>query len=152
MRTAFAIVSLVALVALSLSTPVQSAATAFAAPPLASSGRTSSLSSSSSGLLAGIPAKADADASSGPTSRASGGALTSLHMGKQAAFGPFTPLVIGARSVVGEKKFNQIRGKGITLHSQVITEFCSYAGVPRELRQGLIRLAKANGNTLGFLS
>jgi hypothetical protein len=35
---------------------------------------------------------------------------------------------------------------------QVITEFCMYAGVTRELRQGLIRLAKTNGNTLGFLS
>jgi len=151
MRTAVAIASLVALVALSLAAPVQSAATAFAAPPLASSGRISPLSASSSSLLAGAPAKADAAASSGPSSR-SGGALTSLHMGKQAAFGPFSPVVIGARSVVGEKKFNQIRGKGITLHSQVITEFCSYAGVPRELRQGLIRLAKANGNTLGFLS
>ncbi len=35
---------------------------------------------------------------------------------------------------------------------QVITEFGNYAGVPREMRQGLIRLAKTNGNTLGFLS
>uniref|UniRef100_A0A6U5CCX5 Uncharacterized protein n=1 Tax=Hemiselmis andersenii TaxID=464988 RepID=A0A6U5CCX5_HEMAN len=152
MRTAFTIASLVALVALCLSTPVQSATTAFTAPPLASSGRIFPLSSSSSSLVAGTPAKADTEASSNPSARSSGGALTSLHMGKQAAFGPFTPIVIGARSVVGEKKFNQIRGKGITLHSQVITEFCSYAGVPRELRQGLIRLAKANGNTLGFLS
>ncbi|EKX52924.1 hypothetical protein GUITHDRAFT_161110 [Guillardia theta CCMP2712] len=73
-------------------------------------------------------------------------------MGKQAAFGPFSPIVILARSVVGEKQFNQIRGKGITLHSQVITEFCNYAGVPKDKRQGLIRLAKTNGNTLGFLS
>ena len=32
-------------------------------------------------------------------------------MGKQAAFGPFTPIVVLARSVVGEKQFNQIRGK-----------------------------------------
>ena len=36
--------------------------------------------------------------------------------------------------------------------SQVITEFGNYAGVPREMRQSLIRLAKTNGNTLGFLS
>lgn len=75
-----------------------------------------------------------------------------LHMGKQAAFGPFTPVVVAARSVLGEKRFNQIRGKGITLHSQVITEFSNYAGVPRDMRQALIRLAKTNGNTLGFLS
>jgi hypothetical protein len=40
-------------------------------------------------------------------------------MGKMAANGPFTPVVIAMRAVVGEKKFNQIRGKGITLHSQV---------------------------------
>merc|ERR1711966_77992 len=73
-------------------------------------------------------------------------------MGKQAAFGPFTPIVVATRQVVGEKRFNQIRGKGITLHSQVITEFCMYAGVPKSMRQGLIRLAKTNGNTLGFLS
>jgi hypothetical protein len=32
-------------------------------------------------------------------------------MGKQAAFGPFTPVVVAARSVLGEKRFNQIRGK-----------------------------------------
>ena len=50
--------------------------------------------------------------------------------GKVSAVGPFTPIVIATRSIVGEKKFNQIRGKGITLHSQVISEFCSYAGVP----------------------
>jgi hypothetical protein len=45
-----------------------------------------------------------------------------LNMGKMAANGPFTPIVIAMRSVVGEKKFNQIRGKGITLHSQVQRE------------------------------
>mmetsp|Transcript_4866 Transcript_4866/g.17670 ORF Transcript_4866/g.17670 Transcript_4866/m.17670 type:complete len:94 (-) Transcript_4866:138-419(-) len=73
-------------------------------------------------------------------------------MGKQSAFGPFTPLVVATRAVVGEKQFNQIRGKAITLHSQVITEFCSYTGTTREIRQGLIKLAKNNGNTLGFLS
>jgi len=75
-----------------------------------------------------------------------------LNMGKVSANGPFTPAVIALRSVVGDKKFNQIRGKGITLHSQVIGEFCMYSGVPNEKKQGLIRLAKANGNTLGFLS
>ena len=79
------------------------------------------------------------------------GALA-LNMGKVSANGPFTPLVVALRSVVGEKKFNQIRGKGITLHSQVIGEFCMYSGVPTDKKQGLIRLAKANGNTLGFLS
>merc|ERR1712216_577746 len=75
-----------------------------------------------------------------------------LNMGKVSAVGPFTPIVIATRSIVGEKSFNQLRGKGITLHSQVIGEFCAYAGVPTPKKQGLIRLAKANGNTLGFLS
>ena len=40
-------------------------------------------------------------------------------MGKVSAVGPFTPIVIATRSIVGEKSFNQLRGKGITLHSQV---------------------------------
>ena len=56
------------------------------------------------------------------------GALA-LNMGKVSANGPFTPLVIALRSVVGEKKFNQIRGKGITLHSQVCT-FCHACSSP----------------------
>ncbi|MGB1595816.1 MAG: hypothetical protein ACPIOQ_23850 [Promethearchaeia archaeon] len=42
-----------------------------------------------------------------------------LNMGKVSAVGPFTPIVIATRSIVGEKSFNQLRGKGITLHSQV---------------------------------
>jgi hypothetical protein len=32
-------------------------------------------------------------------------------MGKQAANGPFTPAVVAVRAVVGEKQFNQLRGK-----------------------------------------
>ena len=40
-------------------------------------------------------------------------------MGKVSAVGPFTPIVIATRSIVGEKSFNQLRGKGIPLHSQV---------------------------------
>jgi len=75
-----------------------------------------------------------------------------LKMGKVSAVGPFTPVVVATRAVVGDKRFNQIRGKAITYHSQVITEFSNYAGVTREMRQGLIKLAKANGNILGFLS
>mmetsp|Transcript_42925 Transcript_42925/g.83950 ORF Transcript_42925/g.83950 Transcript_42925/m.83950 type:complete len:152 (-) Transcript_42925:363-818(-) len=151
MRTTTALISVVALILAAAASSVESASAAFAAPPLAPTGRMSSISSSGSSLLGGAPAQADRQGASA-SDRATAGGLTSLHMGKQAAFGPFTPVVIGARSVVGEKRFNQIRGKGITLHSQVITEFCVYAGVPRELRQGLIRLAKKNGNTLGFLS
>eukprot|EP00182_Erythrolobus_australicus_P001907 CAMPEP_0185832080 /NCGR_PEP_ID=MMETSP1353-20130828/1878_1 /TAXON_ID=1077150 /ORGANISM="Erythrolobus australicus, Strain CCMP3124" /LENGTH=122 /DNA_ID=CAMNT_0028530219 /DNA_START=1 /DNA_END=369 /DNA_ORIENTATION=- len=73
-------------------------------------------------------------------------------MGKQAAFGPFSPIVIAARLVIGEKRFNKLRGKGISLHSQAITNFCDYVGAGGKTKQGIIRLAKTNGNTLGFLS
>eukprot|EP00475_Leptophrys_vorax_P017700 TRINITY_DN24304_c0_g1_i1.p2 TRINITY_DN24304_c0_g1~~TRINITY_DN24304_c0_g1_i1.p2 ORF type:complete len:122 (+),score=5.97 TRINITY_DN24304_c0_g1_i1:388-753(+) len=66
--------------------------------------------------------------------------------------GVFAPVVIVAKSVVGEKQFNQIRGKAIALHSQVIGEFCSKTGVNGKQRQGLIRLAKQNGAKLGFLA
>ena len=34
-----------------------------------------------------------------------------MMMGKQAAAGPFTPAVVLLRGAVGEKQFNQIRGK-----------------------------------------
>lgn len=50
-------------------------------------------------------------AAPGGLSRSSRVALTGLRMGKQAAFGPFTPVVVAARNVIGEKRFNQIRGK-----------------------------------------
>ena len=39
-------------------------------------------------------------------------------MGNKSGSGPFTPLVIIARNVLGKKDFNQFRGKAISLHSQ----------------------------------
>lgn len=33
--------------------------------------------------------------------------------------GVFAPIVVLARNVIGKKRFNQIRGKAIALHSQV---------------------------------
>ncbi|KAJ6821477.1 protein PROTON GRADIENT REGULATION 5, chloroplastic-like [Iris pallida] len=66
--------------------------------------------------------------------------------------GLFAPLVVVARNVVGKKRFNQLRGKAIALHSQVITEFCKAVGADGKQRQGLIRLAKLNGERLGFLA
>lgn len=39
-------------------------------------------------------------------------------MGNKATGGPFAPLVVVVRSVVGEKDFNKLRGKAISLHSQ----------------------------------
>ncbi|KAL3507572.1 hypothetical protein ACH5RR_032954 [Cinchona calisaya] len=66
--------------------------------------------------------------------------------------GLFAPLVVVARSIIGKKRFNQLRGKAISLHSQVINEFCKIIGADSKQRQGLIRLAKKNGEKLGFLA
>ena len=66
--------------------------------------------------------------------------------------GLFAPLVVITRNIVGKKRFNQLRGKAIALHSQVITEFCKSIGADSKQRQGLIRLAKKNGERLGFLA
>nr|XP_010940718.1 protein PROTON GRADIENT REGULATION 5, chloroplastic [Elaeis guineensis] len=66
--------------------------------------------------------------------------------------GLFAPLVVLTRNIIGRKRFNQLRGKAIALHSQVITEFCKTIGADNKQRQGLIRLAKKNGEKLGFLA
>ncbi|KAK7393654.1 hypothetical protein VNO78_22215 [Psophocarpus tetragonolobus] len=66
--------------------------------------------------------------------------------------GIFAPLVVITRNIIGKKRFNQLRGKAIALHSQVITEFCKSIGADGKQRQGLIRLAKKNGEWLGFLA
>ncbi|KAF8370076.1 hypothetical protein HHK36_031891 [Tetracentron sinense] len=66
--------------------------------------------------------------------------------------GLFAPVVVVTRNIVGKKRFNQLRGKAIALHSQVITEFCKSIGADGKQRQGLIRLAKKNGERLGFLA
>ncbi|XP_006660403.1 protein PROTON GRADIENT REGULATION 5, chloroplastic [Oryza brachyantha] len=66
--------------------------------------------------------------------------------------GIFAPAVVVVRNIIGRKRFNQLRGKAIALHSQVITEFCKTIGADAKQRQGLIRLAKKNGEKLGFLA
>ncbi|KAH7522026.1 protein PROTON GRADIENT REGULATION 5, chloroplastic [Ziziphus jujuba] len=66
--------------------------------------------------------------------------------------GIFAPIVVVTRQIIGKKRFNQLRGKAIALHSQVITEFCKSIGADPKQRQGLIRLAKKNGERLGFLA
>lgn len=73
-------------------------------------------------------------------------------MGKTAQDGIFTPVVVVVRNQLGVKEFNQLRGKGISLHSQVIKEFGKTIGAEQKQVQGLIRLAKKNGEKLGFLS
>ena len=64
----------------------------------------------------------------------------------------FAPIVITLRNQIGQKEFNQLRGKVIGLHCKVITRFCNAVGVDSRTRQDLIRLAKSNGKTLGFLA
>lgn len=39
-------------------------------------------------------------------------------MGNKGAGGPFAPLVVQARNIIGKKEFNKLRGKAISLHSQ----------------------------------
>lgn len=72
--------------------------------------------------------------------------------GNPGSGGPFAPLVIVTRNIMGTKEFNQFRGKMISLHSQVIKDFCKQLGADTKQVQGLIRLAKKNGEKLGFLA
>ena len=68
-----------------------------------------------------------------------------------AKFGIFSPAVIAGRVVLGDKRLEKLRGKGISYHSQAITEFCKFVGAPMKMKGNLIRKAKTNGDTLGFL-
>ena len=45
-------------------------------------------------------------------------------MGNKSGKGPFTPVVIVVRNVMGKKEFNQFRGKAISLHSQGALPTC----------------------------
>lgn len=65
--------------------------------------------------------------------------------------GLFSPVVKFATGVVGQKKFNSIRGKAISIHSEIIGDFCKYIGADNKVRQGLIRIAKKNGSKLGLI-
>ena len=73
-----------------------------------------------------------------------------LFMGSQAKFGVFSPAVYAAKIALGQEKLNKLRGKGISLHSQAIGDFCEWAGA-YHLRTRLIKKAKTNGDILGFL-
>ncbi|URE12622.1 Protein PROTON GRADIENT REGULATION 5, chloroplastic, partial [Musa troglodytarum] len=42
--------------------------------------------------------------------------------------GLFAPVIVLVRNIIDRKRFNQLRGKAIALHSQVITEFCKTIG------------------------
>lgn len=73
-------------------------------------------------------------------------------MGNNAPEGPFTPIVLAGKVVLGEKTFNKVRGKAIQIHSTIITEFCETYGVPRSMRGALVKKAKTTGGRLGFLN
>merc|ERR1719183_936503 len=73
-----------------------------------------------------------------------------MRMGKMAKFGVFSPAVYASKIVLGEAQLNKIRGKAISLHSQYIGDFCTWAGA-YHLRTRLIKKAKTNGDILGFL-
>jgi hypothetical protein len=78
------------------------------------------------------------------------GKATELYMGSQAKFGVFSPAVYAAKAVLGQDKLNKIRGKAISYHSQYIGDFCEWVGA-YHMRTRLIKKAKVNGDTLGFL-
>eukprot|EP00549_Striatella_unipunctata_P025072 CAMPEP_0118697304 /NCGR_PEP_ID=MMETSP0800-20121206/14411_1 /TAXON_ID=210618 ORGANISM="Striatella unipunctata, Strain CCMP2910" /NCGR_SAMPLE_ID=MMETSP0800 /ASSEMBLY_ACC=CAM_ASM_000638 /LENGTH=138 /DNA_ID=CAMNT_0006596679 /DNA_START=128 /DNA_END=544 /DNA_ORIENTATION=- len=74
----------------------------------------------------------------------------SMMGGKKSKFGIFSPAVIGAKVVLGDNELKKIRAKAIGLHSGAIGDFCSWAGASH-MRTPLIKKAKENGDTLGFL-
>lgn len=76
---------------------------------------------------------------------------STIRMGKIAKFGIFSPAVVAAKAVLGEKELNKVRGKAISLHSQAITDFCKYVGAQGKMRARIIKKAKTNGDDLGFL-
>lgn len=83
---------------------------------------------------------------------AAGRRALQVRAGNNATGGPFAPIVVVVRNAMGVKQFNQLRGKAISLHSQVIKAFCGQLGAEGKQVQGLIRLAKKNGEKLGFLA
>ena len=88
--------------------------------------------------------------SAAPITRAQNMRKGDMRMGKMAKFGVFSPAVYASKIVLGEDKLNKIRGKAISLHSQYIGDFCTWAGA-YHLRTRLIKKAKTNGDILGFL-
>jgi len=76
--------------------------------------------------------------------------VSSLHMGGPAKFGIFSPAVYASKIVLGTPRLNKIRGKGISIHSSTIGDFTKWVGAGH-MRTKLIKLAKVNGNELGFL-
>ncbi|CAM9128655.1 unnamed protein product, partial [Chrysoparadoxa australica] len=55
-----------------------------------------------------------------------------MTMGKQSKFGIFSPAVIAAKVVVGEKRLNKFRGKAISLHAQTIRSYGELVGAEKQ--------------------
>ncbi|PSC67685.1 paladin isoform X1 [Micractinium conductrix] len=108
--------------------------------------------SSSSSSFSSAAALRTAAASSLQQPAAAGRRSLSVYAGNKGSGGPFAPLVVVVRNYMGTKEFNQFRGKMISLHSQVIKEFGKEIGADNKQVQGVIRLAKKNGEKLGFLA
>jgi hypothetical protein len=65
--------------------------------------------------------------------------------------GPFSWLVRLGKLVLGESNLDKIRGSLIAKHSQVITTFCVNYELSAKVRGNLTKVAKKNGEELGFL-
>merc|ERR1719311_216371 len=74
-----------------------------------------------------------------------------LGKGRKVKEGPFSWLCYLGSFVLGETTFNKIRGKLIAAHSQIITKFVANMELSAKTRGNLIKLAKKNGDELGFL-
>ena len=86
-----------------------------------------------------------------PLRRPRAGSDNVVRMGSMAKFGIFSPAVYAGKILLGDKGLDQIRGKGISLHSQAINEFCIFVGASTKTKGLLVTKAKNNGDTLGFL-
>lgn len=64
----------------------------------------------------------------------------------------FASFIILVRNHLGTAKFNQLRGKLISMHAKLITKFCDRCHLDSTTRQYLIRLARDNGKRLGLLA
>ena len=74
-------------------------------------------------LFAVLAAFTNAFVVPGPVCSATAPRCTAATMGA-AKDGPFTPIVLAAKVVLGEPLLLKLRGKGIALHSQEINKFC----------------------------
>jgi hypothetical protein len=77
-------------------------------------------------------------------------------MGSQAKFGVFSPAVYAAKIALGNDKLNKFRGQAISLHSQYIGDFCTWAGA-YHLRTKLIKKVRVDacqleGRTSEFIT